>query len=181
MSRLDLDLILRRAGWAPWVAAGLLIVALAIQWVTVTKVQPLTTARSGELSHLQQVAAAPPPAPAGKSATEEGFLAFAAVLGDKRDLNRFMSLLFAQAGKNDITLAQAEYKLEAVRQGGFNAYRLTLPVRGGYPQLRRFIDATLEKLPFAALEDVDFKRDAIGTPTTEAKLRFVFFLKDAQS
>jgi hypothetical protein len=58
---------------------------------------------------------------------------------------------------------------------------MTLPVRGAYLRLREFVDATLAQIPSAALEDVDFTRDGIGATQAEAKLRFVFFLKDASS
>ena len=181
MSRLDLDLIVRRTGWSPWLAAAMLVAAVALHVMGTGQVQSAVVAQHAELARLRSLEAVPRAAlRPEKPLLETRFDAFIATLGDKRDLNRYVATVFAHAKKHDIALAQAEYKLDFVKQGGFYTYQATLPVRGTYPQLRRFIDATLQSVPCAALEDVDFKRDQIGAPTTEAKLRFVFYLKDAQ-
>ena len=96
-------------------------------------------------------------------------------------LTASVSTVFEQAGKHDLALAQAEYKLEFDKVGGYHTYQMTLPVRGAYPRLRGFVDATLAQIPSAALVDVDFTRDGIGATQAEVKLRFVFFLKDQPS
>ena len=100
-------------------------------------------------------------------------------LGDKRELGTIVATVFELAEKHGLVLAQAEYKLEFDKAGGFHTYQMRLPVRGTYPRLRGFVDATLARIACAALEDVDFKRDAIGTAEAEARLRFLFFVKDA--
>ncbi len=180
MSRLDFDLILRRTGWSPWVAAAMLAAAAAIHAMGTLQLHPTLQAQHAELKRLHAIEALPRAAvQPSRPLIEERLDAFRSTLGDKRDLNRYMATLFALAKTHDIALAQAEYKLDFVKLGGFYTYQATFPVRGGYPQLRRFIDATLQSVPCAALEDVDFKRDQIGAPTTEARLRFVFYLKGA--
>ena len=180
MSRLDLDLILRRTGWSPWIAVAMLAAAVAIHAMGTLQLRPTIDTQHAELKRLHAIEALPRAAvQPSRPLIEERMDAFRSTLGDKRDLNRYMTTVFALAKKHDIALAQAEYKLDFVKLGGFYTYQATFPVRGTYPQLRRFIDATLQSVPCAALEDVDFKRDQIGAPTTEAKLRFVFYLKGA--
>lgn len=182
MSRLDFHLIVHRTGWIPWAVIALVAAALAILMLGTTKLRPAIDERGRELARLQAIAAEPKAVvEPEKPLIEQRLEAFTALLGDKRDLNRSVAVVFEQSRKLGITLAQAEYKLEYDKLGGFYAYKMTLPVRGTYLRLRRFVDATLQSVPFAALDDVDFKRDGIGAPETEAKLRFVFYLKDAGS
>jgi len=119
--------------------------------------------------------------PPEKTLIEERLDAFVATLGERRMLTAFVSTVFEEAGKHDLALARAEYKLEVDKAGEYLTYQMTLPVRGPYPRLRGFVDATLAQIPNVALEDVDFTRDGIGVTQAEAKLRFVFFLKDAPS
>ena len=109
---------------------------------------------------------------------EERFAAFTQTLGDKRELGAMVATVFELAEKHGLVLAQADYKLEFDKAGGYHTYQMRVPVRGTYPRLRGFVDATLARIACAALEDVDFKREAIGSSEAEARLRFVFFVKD---
>ena len=52
MSRLDLDLILRRTGWGPWVAAALIAAAVAIQVLGTTQLRTKIDARQQEFDRL---------------------------------------------------------------------------------------------------------------------------------
>ena len=182
MSLLDIDLALRRASAPIWIAGALATMALAIYALATAPLNARIEERAREHVRVSQAAGefgiTRPPA---KTLIEERLEAFVATLGDKSMLTAFISTVFEQAGKHDLALAQAEYKFEFDKAGGFYAYQMTVPVRGAYPRLRGFVDATLAQIPSAALEDVDFTRDGIGATQAEAKLRFVFFLKDASS
>jgi hypothetical protein len=116
-----------------------------------------------------------------KSLLEERLAAFADTLAEKRDLAAMVATVFEQAEKHSLVLAQAEYKLEFDKSGGFYAYQMRLPIRGPYPRLRGFVDGTLARIPCAALASIDFKRDAISATEAEARLRFVFYIRDAQT
>ncbi len=182
MSRLDVQLLLQRTGWAPWIAGCLILAAALVEATGTLRVRAALELRSEEIMRLRQAAAAPRPAvPAEAPLLERRLQAFRAVLGDKRDMHRLVAQVFSAAERHALALAQADYKLDFDQAGGFYTYQLTLPVRGAYPQVRRFVDATLAATPCAALEEVDFRRDGIGMPTTEAKLKFVLYLKDGES
>ena len=180
MSLLDIDLALRRPAALYWIAAALLALAIAIQQLATAPLAARVDARAREYAQLRRPGtdAARAAAPA-KSLLEERFAAFMQTLGDKRELGTMVATVFELAEKHGLVLAQAEYKLELDKAGGFHTYQMRLPVRGTYPRLRGFIDATLARIACAALEDVDFKRDAIGATEAEARLRFLFFVKDA--
>jgi hypothetical protein len=182
VSLLDIDLALRRASAPVWIACALGAAALAIYAFATVPLNARIEERTREHARVQQAAAESGiTRPPEKTLIEERLDAFVATLGEKRMLTAYVSTVFEQAGKHDLALAQAVYKLEFDKIGEYHTYQMTLPVRGAYPRLRGFVDATLAQIPSAALEDVDFTRDGIGATQAEAKLRFVFFLKDAPS
>jgi Tfp pilus assembly protein PilO len=180
LSLLDVDLALRRPAAPYWLAALFVLIAIAIHQLATAPMVARVDERAREFAQLRRPAmdAALGAAPA-KTLLEERYAAFVQTLGEKRELGAMVGAVFELAEKHGLVLAQAEYKLELDRAGGFHVYQMRLPVRGAYPRVRGFVDATLARIACAALEDVDFKRDAIGTADVEARLRFLFFLKDS--
>jgi hypothetical protein len=184
VSRLDLELGLRRGGWLVWVALALLVGAAVLHYTATAAVHARIAEREREVGLARQSAAAAAVAAVEAAVPAKGLLeerldAFNAVLGVRGDQGRLVGVVFEQAVKQGLTLSRAEYKLDVDRAGGFYTYQMTVPVRGPYPRVRRFIEETLAAAPGAALEEITFRRDAIGTPEPEARLRFVFFLRDA--
>ena len=180
MSLLDLDLALRRPSTLYAFGIGLAVLAIVVFKLGTA---PLTTRfdeRAREFAQLRRPAmdAAIATAPK-KTLLEERFAAFDQTLGDKRALGSMVGTVFELAEKHGLTLSQAEYKLELDKAGGFHVYQMRLPVRGTYPRLRGFVDATLARIACAALDDVDFKREGIAATEVEARLRFLFYVKDA--
>jgi len=178
---LDVELALRRESALFWLACAL---ALGGALLYALATQPLNTRigeRDGELKRIEaEMRAAPAALAPQKSLLEERLAAFTDTLCETGRRNAFVGTVFEQAARQGLSLAQAEYKLDHDKAGGFSTYQVTLPVRGAYPRVRHFVDATLAEIPCAAIEDVDFKREAIGASETEARLRFLFFLKDTK-
>jgi hypothetical protein len=77
-----------------------------------------------------------------------------------------------------LDLAQGEYRLER-RAGGLWAYRVTLPVRGSYPQLRDFLGALLKDMPIASIEALRFERKRAADTQLEAQVRVTVHLRPA--
>jgi len=59
------------------------------------------------------------------------------------------------------------------------AYRVTLPIRGTYAQIRRFVGTTLKDMPSASLDALRFKRKGIGDPQLEAQVRLTVYFRPA--
>jgi len=53
---------------------------------------------------------------------------------------------------------------------------VTFPVRGTYAQVRGFVNAVLDAVPAAALDEITLKRQAIGDQNLEARVRFTLYL-----
>jgi len=80
------------------------------------------------------------------------------------------------ARDNGLTLEKGEYRL--VRDASFplSRYQATFPMRGNYVQVRGFVNAVLDTVPAAALEEMSLKRENVADPVLEARVRFTLFL-----
>ncbi|CAH0288966.1 hypothetical protein SRABI118_04012 [Massilia sp. Bi118] len=118
--------------------------------------------------------AAPAPAPPAGSLE-----AFYAALGPRRYAEQQVKTLFTLAAKSGLSLSQGEYKTAYDRNARVSTYQVNLPVKGSYGAIWQFAFGALRAIPFASLDDVSFRRDSIGDPAVEARLRLTFYLKDA--
>jgi hypothetical protein len=105
--------------------------------------------------------------------------AFYAALGPRRYAEQQVRTLFALAAKNGLSLSQGEYKTAYDRNARLTTYQVNLPVKGSYGAIWKFALGTLRTIPFASLDDIGFRRDSIGDPSVEARLRLTLYLKDA--
>jgi Tfp pilus assembly protein PilO len=75
-----------------------------------------------------------------------------------------------------LDLEQGEYRLER-RSVGLWAYRVNLPVRGTYPQLRDFLAALLRDVPIASVEALRFERKRAADAQLDAQLRLTVHVR----
>jgi hypothetical protein len=62
---------------------------------------------------------------------------------------------------------------------GLAAYRVTLPVRGAYPQLRNFVNAVLREFPIASIDALRFERHAVVDSQLDAQLRLTVWFQNS--
>jgi len=127
-----------------------------------------------------RLASAPPAAlvQAAPARAADNLAAFYAALGEKRYAEQQVRTLFALAGKSGLALNQGEYKAGYDRNARLHTYQVTLPVKGSYNQVSGFSLLALRTIPFASLDELSFKRDNIGDPQLEARVRLTLFLAD---
>jgi hypothetical protein len=106
---------------------------------------------------------------------------FYAALGRRSGAEQQVGTLFALAAKSGLVLSQGEYKSAWDRNARVHTYQVNLPVKGSYAAIWQFALAALRAIPFAALDDISFRRDGIGDPTVEARLRMTLYLSDADA
>jgi hypothetical protein len=87
-----------------------------------------------------------------------------------------LTAVYQAASAESISLAEGDYKYVPFKPDGLGVYQLDLPVKGSYVQIRRFIAKVLNDIPSAALDEVSFKREAVGSGTLDAKIRFSIYL-----
>ena len=78
--------------------------------------------------------------------------------------------LYGLAREAKLELAQGEYRLEKPATGLWS-YRVVLPVRGTYPQIRGFVAAVLKSMPIASIDGLRFERKKVGETLLEAQMR----------
>ncbi|QYF93998.1 hypothetical protein KY495_01805 [Massilia sp. PAMC28688] len=137
----------------------------------------------GELQaerHRQAMrAAAMPPvatAVAAPVTANDNLILFYQTLGEKRHAEQQVRTLFALADKAGLALSQGEYKGAYERNAGLYTYQVTLPVKGSYDKVLQFGMLALAAIPFASLDEISFKRETIGDPAVEARLRLTLFM-----
>jgi hypothetical protein len=70
--------------------------------------------------------------------------------------------LFALAAKNGPGAAPGRIQGGLRPQRALHTYQVNLPVKGSYGAIWQFALGALRAIPFASLDDISFKRDAIG-------------------
>jgi hypothetical protein len=85
--------------------------------------------------------------------------------------------LFDAADQVGLDLDRGEYRLTEVKDAHLRRYQLSLPVYGGYPEIRAFVAQALNADPALALDAIQLRRDRIETPDLEALLNFTLYLE----
>lgn len=85
--------------------------------------------------------------------------------------------LFAAADMAGLELDQGEYRLTEVKEAHLRRYQLSLPVSGGYPEIRAFVAQALNADPALALTAMQLRRDSIEATELDALLNFTLYLE----
>lgn len=80
------------------------------------------------------------------------------------------------AQQQRLTLAKGDYKLSRDEGFAVQRYEATLPIVGQYAQVRSFVNAVLDNVPNAAVDELILKRGDIGEQRLEASVRFTVFV-----
>jgi hypothetical protein len=160
-------------------AGTLLAGALLLGAAAMFALLPGLSARVVQQTHaLARERSAPPPAPvvSPPALAAQRLTAFYAALGDAAHTDQVVAHLFEAAAATGVVLEKAEYKPAMDAAGRFETYTIILPVKGDYARLRRFCETVLLTVPYAALDDMRFKRNSANDQQVEASLRFTVFL-----
>ncbi|GGU52268.1 hypothetical protein GCM10009504_06340 [Pseudomonas laurentiana] len=84
--------------------------------------------------------------------------------------------IYALARAEKISLSRGEYALGVDPKTHLARYQILLPLRGSYPQIRRFLHALLGQLPALVLEDLDLQRKQIGDSELTGRIRMTLYL-----
>lgn len=159
---------------------GLALVAVAVA-LAASVVAPQQE-RIGQLeAEIEQIRRAPPQPVAEPVETQEVKVEnFYRNLPQSATTPDWMQKIFDSAARNGVVLDQGEYVILANPNAKIEQYRLTFPVKGTYPQLRKFVAGSLESVPALALESATFKREKIADGAVEARIAFLLYLERGQ-
>lgn len=91
--------------------------------------------------------------------------------------NATLGRLLDIAGEQGLQIPIGEYRLVAAKGGPLERYVLTLPVRGHYLSIRRYVAAVRAEFADLAVDDLTLRRENIVTNEVEAQLRFIVFAR----
>jgi len=171
-------LLLARVNPLVALVLALLVAGAAVQ-VALVPARARLDADYDAARRLARTPLPPRPAPSAPPPSSDQNLAqFYATLGDARSVERQLKAVFALAARHGLTLEQGEYRTTADRNAKLVAYQVNLPVKGNYRAIWQFAMDVLRAVPHASLDDVAFRRDAIGEAGVDARLRLTFYLAE---
>jgi hypothetical protein len=99
-------------------------------------------------------------------------------LPKRSDLPQIAAQIFGLAAVAGVTLERGRYELTPMHSGHLARYRMVFPIKGRYPAIRHFVDATLMAIPSAAVEGLRIERKSVGEDNVEVELGFSVFVRN---
>jgi len=112
-------------------------------------------------------------APATSMDSLAGFYGYFPLADNLPDL---LEKVFAAAGEQGLQLEHGEYQVSSDSAGALTRFQLTLPVRGTYPQIRKFVDMSMAEVATLSLDGIQFDRQKVGDSMLDAKVKLTVYL-----
>ena len=168
---------LERIGWPGVVGLALLVFSAGLAATATTSRVADLEALQDEVQTLQaRYLMTGTTAPGGRSTREEQLQTFYGFFPALSTLPDWLERIYAAAEKNGVVLEVGEYRLVQERGWRLARYQLTLPVKGSYRQVRGFVAQVLTDVPAAALDEIGFRRDGVGTDRIDVRLRLTLYM-----
>lgn len=143
----------------------------------------LLPARDQLAANETRVARAERKAAAVRSGTESAPLSprqrserFYAMLPATTEVTQYVERIYAAAEAEKLSLMHGEYTGAELPTANLVRYKITLPLKGSYGQIRRFIAEATKTVPGLALDDVALQRPSIGDAQVEARVQMSLFM-----
>lgn len=139
-------------------------------------VQPLRTQIAEMRAADARTGRAPVAPPPGQD-DRDRLRGFVSAFPDAHELPRLLESLYEMAQRSGIHLAQGEYRLQTADALGIANYRITLPVTGAYPRVRKFLALSLAEIPGVALTHLNLQRERIAEGQIDARVELTLYLR----
>lgn len=159
----------RHLGRPAWLALGLLVALVGVQW----QLRPALQRERAQLEARRVALASTPPVPAGERAAQPPLAA--GELPTTRQRGRDLEALAAAVQRAGLSLDRADYSPGTATAGALLRVEATLPLSGSYTAVRRFVAEALNELPHAALESLQIERATAQSSQLQATARLVLF------
>ena len=138
-----------------------------------TQLDALRRAAADQRRQAMNATVEKPQTPADRINAYYGFFPLPDTLPDQLDR------IFGAAAAQALAIEHGDYRVVKDTLGGPTKFQITFPVKGTYPQIRKFISSAQADVPALALSGVQFERKKVGNPTVDAKIKFVVFMRGA--
>lgn len=170
-----LQRFLETLGAAGVLALGVLLFCVPVYLTAVKPAERELEAQRGAADRLKNRSPYQTVSITGNGAPAELFR-FQSLFPPVERLSDELEKLYSLGRKAKLDLQQGEYRLEN-RGPGLAAYRVTLPIRGAYPQIREFIGNVLKDMPIASVDALRFDRKKVGDTVLEAQVQLTIHLR----
>ena len=102
--------------------------------------------------------------------------AFYGLLPPSDHIADLLGKIFGVADQQTLILEQGEYRAVRDNVSRLTHYQIMLPVKGTYPQVRKFVAAALAEVPNLSLDSIQFERQKVGDSMVDAKVKLVLYL-----
>ena len=181
--RLVADLWLHRHG--PWwlVLAGGLGVLLGFAVIVIPRLDAELTAKVATLNALQaRVANSQEPSTAGPlpaAGSASHYQAFRETLADDEQVLRSVKAVLDSAASHRLISTRAEYVRAVDANAQAETLQMTVPVKGSYSDVRRWVEELLRTQAYVAVNELAFKREEVALNQVEAKVRLTIWQRPA--
>ena len=170
---------LRRLGWQGLSGLTLIIAALVFASIAYTSANNRSERLERQLveasARLKQAEA--DPATRKPTTPTEQLLAFYQEFPKGASVPDWLEKIYAIADEQKLALDVGEYTLSKAQAGRLDQFRIAFPLKGTYPQIRKFITAALSTAPALALDGLYLKRDKVSEATVDARIVFLLYLE----
>lgn len=108
--------------------------------------------------------------------SREALGAFYGFFPPSNQLSDQIRKIYSAAENQSVQLEQGEYRATKDSVGQLMRYQISLPIKGSYTQVRKFVAAVLVDIPNLSIDSIQFERQRVGDPTVEARVKLVMYL-----
>lgn len=165
-------------GWPGMIGAGLLVFCSALYFSAIQPAQiRLNEAHENAVSIQERVKLAANGLNHSELTPADQLAEFYRIFPKEKNLLPWLEKVFSLAAMQGIQLDQGEYKVTRDRVGKLVRFQMTLPVQGGYPQIRKYLNSLRAEIPIISMEHLQFERQKVNDSQVEAKIKLALYLE----
>jgi hypothetical protein len=165
-------------GWPGAVGTGLLAMCMAMYLSTIQPAQVrLQEVHESAVSIQERVKLAARGLNHSELTPPEQLAEFYRIFPNEKSLLPWLEKIFVLAQTHGISLDQGEYKVTRDRVGKLVRFQMTLPIRSGYPQIRKYLNSLRAEIPIISMEHLQFERQKVNDTEVEAKMKLALYLE----
>ncbi|MCB1931642.1 MAG: hypothetical protein KDI45_04110 [Candidatus Accumulibacter sp.] len=179
--RLRTEIGLHRHGpWWPLLALAFCLL-LGLSLILMPALRNELAANEAVLGELRvRVASGAQPVAAVESASARHYQAFRRTLAEEGQVLPSIQAVLDSAARHGLSSKHAEYLRGRDLRAQAETVQMIVPVKGRYADVRRWIEELLATQVFLAVNELGFKRDAIGVNEIEARVRLTIWHHPSQ-
>lgn len=159
----------------PWglFGLGVLLLCAAFYWSTL---KPAAQNLSAQRIAAQNLKSRTPYQPVSVDRRVDDLRQFHELFPPANEIPNEVEKLWVLASEFKLDMPTGEYRLES-SSPGLVRYRITLPIRGSYAQLRQFVDTVLKTIPTMSIDGLRFERKKIADTQLDAQIRLTLYFR----